>query len=79
MFLFKLSPPQVVLVLVVHQAFRANNLSQSGGQEAIVSVNDRQPLVVQLYTETKSENTESVLVEEELTGELLLWHHMTSP
>lgn len=54
MFLSKFSPPQVVLVPMVHQAFRANNLSQFGGQEAIVSVNDRQPLVVKLNTETKS-------------------------
>lgn len=34
------SPPQVVLVPVVHQAFRANYAGQPGGQEAVVSVDD---------------------------------------
>ena len=41
-------PPQVVLVPVVHQALGANDGGQPGGEEAIVSVNDRQPLILKL-------------------------------
>lgn len=44
----RLSPPQVVLVLMVHKAFRADYVGQFGGQEAVVSVDDGQTLVLQL-------------------------------
>lgn len=33
---------------MVHQSFRMTNLDQSGGQQAVVSVNDGQTLVLQL-------------------------------
>lgn len=43
-------PPIVVLVLMVHQSFRMNNVGQFGGQQAVVSVDGRQTLVLQLKT-----------------------------
>lgn len=36
------------MVLMVHQSFRMTNVGQSGGQQAVVSVDDGQTLVLQL-------------------------------
>lgn len=43
----------MVLVVVVHQASRADDVGQSGGEEAIISVDDRQPLILQLNHRTR--------------------------
>lgn len=43
-----LPPPEAVLVLMVHQSFRMTNVGQPGGQQAVVSVDDGQTLVLQL-------------------------------
>lgn len=41
-----LQPPEAVLVLMVHPSFRMTNVGQSGGQQAVVSVDDGQTLVL---------------------------------
>lgn len=49
------SPPQLVLVVVVHQAPGVNYVHQSGGQETVVPVDERQPLVLQLNPVRKTQ------------------------
>ena len=50
----RFSPPQVVRVPMVHQAFRTNDVGQFGGQETVVSVDDGQTLVLQLNHKNKT-------------------------
>lgn len=49
------SPPQLVLVVVVHQPPGVNNVHQSGGQETVVPVDAWQPLILQLSHNTDSQ------------------------
>lgn len=49
------SPPQLVLVVVVHQAPGVNDVHQSGGQETVFPVDQRQPFVLQLSRAGKTQ------------------------
>ena len=52
-----ISPPQVVLVLMVHQTFGADDIGQFGRQQPVISVDDGQTLVLQLnHTGDKTES-----------------------